>query len=167
MTGITSNQLAVLHHTLGLRPNQRNAYRNHFVAGHGHHDKPHLEALVSAGLMVRVQSPGFLGEGDEVFACTSAGKEYAEEHLPMPPPPPKLTKFDEFQDADTGYSFAEYLGIRKPEYEYRRSGKRGEYRMFRREYDYSRDVEGEWAPTKKAAKASYKAALQAYKEAQS
>lgn len=162
MTEITSNQLAVLHHTLGLRPTQRNAYRNHFVAGHGHHDTPHLEALVTAGLMVRVKSPGFLGEGDEVFSCTPAGKEYAEDHLPLPP---KRTKFREYLHSETGHSFAEYLGIRKPEYEHRRSGKRWEYRMFRREYDYSRDVEGEWAPTKKAAKASYKAALQAFKGA--
>lgn len=166
MTEITSNQLAVLHHTLGLSPNQRNAYRNHFVAGHGHYDTPHLEALVSVGLMARVKAPAFLADGDEVFSCTPAGKEYAEEHLPMPPPPPKLTKFEEFQDADTSHSFAEYLGIRKPEYELRGYWGSLEHRMFRRrQYDYSRDVEGEWAPTKKAAKASYKAALQAFKGA--
>lgn len=162
MTEITSNQLAVLHHTLGLRPNQRNAYRNHFVAGHGHHDTLHLEALVAAGLMARVKAPAFLADGDEVFACTPAGKEYAEEHLPLPPKP---TKFDEFMDADTGHSFAEYLGIRKPEYEHRGGWKCWEYRMFRRQFDYSRDVQGEWAPTKKAAKSSYKAALQAFKGA--
>lgn len=34
-----NNQLKLLHHTLGLRPDMREPYRNHFVAGPGHHDQ--------------------------------------------------------------------------------------------------------------------------------
>lgn len=167
MTEITSNQLAVLHHTLGLRPNQRNAYRNHFVAGRGHHDTPHLEALVTAGLMVRVKTPGFLRDDDEVFSCTDLGKAYALANLPEMPPPAKRSRYQEYQDADCGHSFSEWLGINKPRVDFRCINGRFEYRMYRRERPYSwignESVSGEWAPTKKAAKASYKAALQAYK----
>ena len=157
---ITKQALSVLHHTLGLRPDRRESFRNHFVAGQGHHDMPALEELEQAGLMERRRTPKFCSEGDIVFAATDAGRDVAVELLP---PEPERTKYEEYLHADCFDSFAAYLGIWKPEYEWRRDGTRWEYRMYRSKgYQiHERDVEGEWAATKKDAKASYKAALKA------
>lgn len=156
----TSYQLHLLNHTLGLRVDQREPYRNHFVAGHGHRDMPDLEALVAGGLMERRRSPAFLGKGDIVFSVTDAGKACAIERLP---PEPKRTKYGEYLHADCFDSFADYLGINKPKYETRGDWGKYEYRMFRRDLSVSwavyPDVAGEWCKTKKEAKASYKAAL--------
>lgn len=163
---ISSKQLNLLHHTLGLRPDQRQPYRNHFVAGPGHHDQADLLALVCAGLMTREPAPKFCAPGDEVFRCTEDGAEYALERLPKPP---KRTRYDEYLDADYGHSFAEWLCIDPPEVETRTdwSTRKTEYRMVRNRYGISRrssTVVGEWKPTKKEAKASYKAALKKHKD---
>lgn len=40
----TPQQVRLLQHTLGLSEHQRRSYRNHFVAGPGHHDMPDLDA---------------------------------------------------------------------------------------------------------------------------
>jgi len=93
------------------------------------------------------------------------GIEYGDmaEKLPKPR---RRTNFDEFEDSDCGLYFHEFLGINMPRYEDRGGWRDREYRMYRRQYSYSgsyRDVEGEWAPTMKAAKASYKAALKTYR----
>lgn len=158
----TPAQLRLLHHTLGVTPDQREPYRNHLVAAEGHHDWDDLLALESEGLMYRFDTPGFCRSDDIVFRCTGAGKAYAIEHLPEPP---KRTRYEEFLRADDacGSTFAEFLGIEEPEYEYCRDG----YRMVRRRMvDYRFEtVAGEWMPTKKEAKASYKEALRASKEA--
>ena len=156
---ITSEALHVLHHTLGVRPDRREPFRNHFVAGAGHHDMPTLEELERSGLMERRRTPAFCDQGDIVFAATHAGRVLALEHLP---PEPKRTKFEEYIHADCFDSFAQFLGIRKPNYEACFAGKRWEYRMYRTGgYGGWRDVQGDWATTKKEAKASYKAALKA------
>lgn len=76
------------------------------------------------------------------------------------PKPPKRSNYDKFQDDDTGLDFHEWLGINKPRFENRGRWPDYEFRMFRCSYPW-RDVEGEWAPTQKAAKASYKSALKA------
>ncbi len=99
------------------------------------------------------------------------GIEYGEmaEQLPKPP---RRTNYDQFEEDDTGLYFHEWLGINIPKYE-----KRGgygdwhhkgpvQYRMYRyaRPWDFAyRDVEGGWAQTMKAAKASYKEALQKHR----
>lgn len=163
---ITEQALRVLHHTLGLRPDHREPYRNHFVAGDGHHDMPALDELEKAGLMERRSTPAFCDASDIVFVATEPGRNLA---LEMLPPEPKRTKFEEYIHADCFDSFAEFLGIRKPKHEARGDWRRREYRMYRERcsdgyYDMWRDVQGDWAPTKKAAKASYKAALKANKQ---
>lgn len=61
----TSYQISLLQHTIGVRPDQRNPHRNHFVAGSGHHDMPHLEKLVVGGLMEVRRSPAFLNRLSE------------------------------------------------------------------------------------------------------
>lgn len=166
----TSQQVHVLQHTLGLRIDRREPYRNHFVAGHGHHDMASLEALEAQGLMKRVRSPGFLGKGDIVFAATEAGRELAIASLP---PIPKLTRYREFHQQASDASFGEFLCGRKlPKFEMDALSSRGcgkvKYRMYREagdEYGAVRDVQGEWRETKKEAKASYKEALASHRAA--
>lgn len=76
------------------------------------------------------------------------------------PKPPKRTKWDQYYDEESSLDFHEWLGINKPEFESRGDWRNREYRMVRWGGWYSyRDLEGEWAPTMKSAKASYKAAL--------
>jgi hypothetical protein len=85
------------------------------------------------------------------------------------PKPPRRSNYDKFQHDDCGLYFHEWLGINKPKFEHRGSWSNGySYRMYRSSHAsyYGRDVEGEWAPTQKAAKASYKEALKKYKAAQ-
>lgn len=78
------------------------------------------------------------------------------------PKPPKRSNYDKFQDDDTGLDFHEWLGINKPRFETRGRWPY-EYRMHRYNTGpYTSCIEGEWASTKKAAKASYKVALKAY-----
>lgn len=132
---------------------------------------PHLEALESAGLMMRGRAPRFLDAGDVVFMTTDAGRELAIASLPEPP---KRTRIDEWYDRDCSESFGEFLcGDRLPQFESRDAqpgrprGRWGyEYRVYRNgQYPLHarREVEGEWCATKKAAKASYKAALKAFR----
>lgn len=160
---VTPHMLHLLHHALGLRPDRRESFRNHFLAGPGHHDQADLEALESAGLMKRAKTPVFCADGDVTFVCTDAGKNYAIDNLPPQPPEPKRNNYREYLDADYGHSFSEWLGINKPEYEVRGAWGKYEYRMFRRNRPYTWGawgaVSGDWKPTKKEAKASYKNAL--------
>lgn len=179
----TSYQISLLQHTLGLRVDRRESYRNHFVAGTGHSDMRHLEALERAGLMERRRTPSFLPEDDVVFAATDAGHEVALAALPEPKP---RTRYEDYLDADgyAGDSFGEFLcGRGLPQIETRREFTRDpryptvndlvwvtQHRMFRlRRNDWAfsteRDVQGEWMPTKREAKVSYKAALKAKRRA--
>lgn len=169
----TQSQIALLQHTLGINEWKREPYRNHFVASPSHHDMPDLEQLEAAGLMVRGHVPGFLPDSSIVFYTTEAGRVLAITSLPAPK---KRTRYEEYLAADgcAGDSFGEFLcGIRLPEFEERNHRPYGEwkssrrYRMFRLTWDShygipgDRDVQGDWASTKKDAKASYKAALKA------
>lgn len=176
-TQATPYQIELLQHTLGLAGKTRGnhaPYRNHFVAGDGHHDMRHLEALESMGLMERRRSPGFLVDGDIVFAATDTGTAAALAALPEPKP---LTKYEDYLRADgcAGDSFGEFLcGARLPVFESRQAYGNAprdrygyEYRMYRTHaypYDYRREVEGDWCGLKKDAKASYKAALKRHHE---
>ena len=156
---VTESQLHILHHTLGLRPDRREPYRNYFVAGPGHHSMADIESLVESGLMVVARSPSFLDKDDITFMVTSSGREYAIDNLP---PEPKRTKYEEYLRSECCESFSEWLGINKPEYDYRGYGPNAEYRMFRRSgYDQFNGVTGDWCKTMKDAKASYKEALKA------
>jgi hypothetical protein len=167
----TPYQIGLLQHTLGLNERRRESYRNHFVAGNGHSDMPHLEALERAGLMERRPSPRFLDAGDIVFAATDAGHDAAIAALPEPR---KRTKADDWRDRDGCESFGEFLcGDKLPKFERRRAprGEKGDrfgdqHRMFRMRAaywsDYQREIEGDWCPTMKEAKVSYKAKLKAF-----
>lgn len=174
----TSYQISLLQHTIGVRPDQRSPHRNHFVAGSGHQDMPHLERLVGGGLMEVRRSPAFLDDGDIVFAATEAGKATALQHLAPPPPPPKRNRYDEFLSADSDESLGAFLcGYRLPQFAAREV--RGSFASWRRSYEYrmyrecwdsyrkDREIQGEWKPTKKEAKASYKSALAAHHAPQS
>lgn len=171
----SEKQIGLLHHTLGLSTHRRDPYRNHFVAGHGHSDQPDLETLVSMGLMGRSPTPKFCDPKDEVFHATDAGKALALRELPAPPDPQKQSQHRKWLDADTGYTFGEWLcGHQLPKFEheathclvdgqYRRIAR---YRMYRYAANsWQRDIEGKWADTKQDAKASYKAALAAARKA--
>lgn len=169
----TDYQLSLLHHTLGLSERNRESYRNHFVAGPGHSDMRHLEALEVAGLMQRLRTPSFLDSSDIVFAVTDAGREVAVASLPEPEPPRKRTRYEEYRDvSECCDSFAEFLGI--PEVHYEQRDNTGhpdyrrvrQYRMYRgnRWSSFLASVTGDWCATKKEAKASYKAALRARRE---
>lgn len=169
MPPATAQQIALLQHTLGLSVDQREPYRNYFVAGPGHHEMPDLEALEMLGLMCRIRTPAFCDTGAIVFATTDAGRALAIQQLPELPRP---TKYSEWIDHDCRESFGEYLcGYRLPIFEARGDSwsKTEQFRMFRRARGSlygERDVQGEWASTKKAAKASYKEALKAHQQAQ-
>lgn len=148
---ITDRQLAILHHTLGLEPTKRTPYRNHYMAGPGHYAQPDLDALESAGLMRHGRAPSFCAADDVLYCCTETGQAYAIDNLPEPP---KRTRYQQFMDDDFGHSFAEWLGIEVPKYEWR------DY--FTRERAVrmvSPRATGEWKSTQKDAKASYKLAL--------
>jgi hypothetical protein len=170
----SASQIALMHHTLGLSVENRTPYRNHFVAGAGHHDMPDLDALVGLGFMARSPTPKFCNDSDIVFHVTEAGKAVAIELLPQEP---ERTRYEEFLRADCGDSFGEFLcGHRLPKVEtetaYRAVDGRYRYihrhRMYRLEASsqWRREVEGEWCSTKKEAKASYKAALASHNATQ-
>jgi hypothetical protein len=69
-----------------------------------------------------------------------------------------MRRYADFINADSGLTFAEYLGIEVPRLEV--ETRRGEFR-----YRYrTSKATGEWARLKGTAKANYKAALGASKE---
>jgi hypothetical protein len=71
---ITPREMSIMRHSLGLDYHDT-PYRNHFVAGTGHSDMPHLESLVSKGLMVKRRDS--LDEINEsyVFHVTEEGRQ--------------------------------------------------------------------------------------------
>jgi len=160
-----STGIELMQHALGINERQREPYRNYFLACGDHPDNTEWQKLVERGLAKSSPAPEW-SCGDVVYQVTDAGQAVAISALPEPKKP---TRYDEYLHSEVCESFGEWLGIQLPEYEYRAvdsfKGKY-EYRMFRRSriyWDYSVDVKGEWCPTKKAAKASYKAALRAVK----
>lgn len=165
MITLDSCQLDVLHHTLGVTPERREPYRNHYVAGGGHHYQHILLQLVTAGFMAEAPAPRFLAEGDKVYRVTDAGRALALDLLPAPP---KLSRYDEYLHSEYSESFAEWLGIVRPEiqssaYRSHYGVPDGHYRYRRREFTrggrWNPEIIGEWKPTMTEAKASYKAAL--------
>lgn len=160
MIEVTPYQLQLLHHTLGVNPERRNSYRNHFVAGPGHQDMEHLEVLVATGYMTRGYRPAFLEDDDVVFQCTDTGRTYALEKLP---PAPKYSRYQEYQRSECSEGFAWFLGFDAPEFE--------GYRCHGSPFVFGRSIPESWVrmrssravgdfcKTKKDAKSSYKEAL--------
>lgn len=88
MPDLTPAAEDVLLHTLGLSRRDSTAYRDHFVAGPGHHANQHLVDLEAAGLMERRRRPGFLPEDSQVWGTTADGKALAAQlHRKRFPPP--------------------------------------------------------------------------------
>lgn len=155
-TQATPRQIELLQHTLGLSADNRVSHRNHFVAGNGHHNMPDLQLLENFGLMRRASTPAFLPAGDIVFCATEAGRSIAASALPLPR---ERTRYEDFLDYDGGMTFGEYLcGAKLPVFERKQDWRTVHWRMVRR-VNGAVDVAGQWAITKKDAKASYKQAL--------
>lgn len=186
MIEATDKQLGLLWHTLGLCPersDRRSISRNHFLTSPGYDDSNNLDVLVVAGLMTCGKAPSFCSQDEVVYRATDEGKQFALDKLPPVPPPLKRTRFDEYLDECECYDgFAHFLGINMPLYQQRGEWRDREcrmvryprgsvYRQYRRHYSFTQwspyevlEIAGEWAPTMKAAKASYKAALKQYRE---
>lgn len=73
----------VLRHTLGMERDGDDAYRNHFVAGEGHADMPHLNELLVAGYVVVRDNPG--GSGF-LFRTTEKGRKAVDAGAKKPLP---------------------------------------------------------------------------------
>lgn len=164
VASLTDVQNRLLWHTLGVTPQMPTPYQNRFIAGPGHSDNAELANLVALGLMEQVKAPAFLRSDDVVFMVTERGKSVALANLPAAPLPEKRSRYQAYLDEEYGDDFASYLGITKPTVEYGHYGEHaGLCRMVRRRYrayGAIETVEGEWCGTKKAAKASYKLALE-------
>ena len=104
------SKLHILQHALGVDEFGRGTqYRSHFATGEGSDDHADCMALFEAGLMKRRANVEMYG-GMDVFFVTDAGRAYVAEHSPAPP---KLTRpqqrYQDFLNADCGWSFAEWL----------------------------------------------------------
>lgn len=154
-----STGIELMQHALGISERNRTPYRNYFLAGEGHTDNVKWEELVSDGFATSRPAPDFVG-GGTLYHVTEKGEEAAISALPEPK---KRTRYDDYLHSEVCESFGEWLGIELPVYENREVGRyKCEYRMVRRSrayWDSYYDVRGDWMPTKKAAKASYKEAL--------
>ena len=183
MIEATEKQLELLWHTLGVHPGCRLSSRNYFLTSPGYDDANNLDVLVEAGLATRGKAPAFCDPGDVIYRATAEGKQLALSKLPPAPPPQKRTRFDAYLDECECYDgFAHFLGINLPLYQQRGEWRDREYRMvryprgsvyrqYRRHYSFVQwspyetlEVAGEWAPTMKEAKASYKVALKQFRE---
>ncbi|HFS8944639.1 TPA: hypothetical protein ACH1ZY_000297 [Enterobacter roggenkampii] len=154
-----SNQIELMQHALGISERNRTPYRNYFLAGEGHTDNEKWKEMVSEGLATSRPAPDHVG-GGTLYHVTEKGAAAAISALPEPK---KRTRYDEYLHSEVCESFAEWLGIELPIYEEREVGRyKYEYRMVRRSrayWDSYYDICGEWMPTMKAAKDSYKEAL--------
>lgn len=159
-----SNGIELMQHALGISERNRTPYRNYFLAGEGHTDNEKWKKLVFDGFATSRPAPEFAG-GGTLYHVTEKGEAAAISALPEPK---KRTRYDEYLHSEVCESFSEWLGIELPIYEEREVGRyKYEYRMVRlsRAYwDSYYDIQGEWKPTMKAAKASYKEALRKSKE---
>jgi hypothetical protein len=109
---ISPDELRVLLHTLGLTdPYRAEPYRNHFVAGIGHDDLPHLDRLCDLGLMERRRGVG-MRETDMLYVATEAGQQYAiEQHAKRKPSRAKrrYRAFLNLKDCCPDLGFREFL----------------------------------------------------------
>lgn len=154
---ISQAGIELMQHALGINQQNRKPYRNYFLSS-GKNEE--WESLIKNGLAASNPAPKEFC-GDIYYQVTDIGINIAISKLPAQK---KLSRYGEFLNADSGLSFAEWLGIELPEYEYRNRSGKCEYRMYREIRDQWWNltrIEGEWMPTMKAAKASYKEALKA------
>ncbi len=69
----TAKQIHIMKHTVGFRYGEQ-SYRNHSLAGEGHHCMDAIESLVEQGLMKEYVTPVWTGYEDRVFFVTEKGK---------------------------------------------------------------------------------------------
>ncbi len=110
---MTPSQLHILQHALGVdKYGQGKMYRDHFCAGGN--DEVVCRELVSLGYMRTWRGADENGQvtGYPYYNC-SVTEEGKAAMLSASPAPPKLTRsqrrYREFQKADTGTSFREWL----------------------------------------------------------
>lgn len=114
-TVLSQQEVHVLHHSLGMTQKdiygKAKEYRNHFCTTPDTTDYPYCKSLEEAGLMCN-HGPLKIAGDMLTFVVTEEGRRRAREYLP---PEPKLTKsqrrYREWLHADTGETFAEWLGI--------------------------------------------------------
>lgn len=104
----------ILMHTLGLRDDRREPWRNYFVAGPRHHDRPLLLEAEQRGYMVRSGPCAILPASSELWQCTAAGRGRAQTALDERHPVRKLTRsqarYQRYLDGYADYmTFGEYL----------------------------------------------------------
>lgn len=159
-----SNNTELMQHALGISKRNREPCRNYFLASEGHPENEAWQQLIAAGMASATPAPSW-SCGDVIYQVTDAGKAVAIAALPEPK---KATRYNDYLNSEVCESFGEWLGIELPVYEDRVVGRyKWEYRMVRRSrsfWDSYYDICGEWKPTKKAAKASYKEALKKRRE---
>lgn len=145
-----SEQIELMQHALGINEHQREPYRNYFLASCGNAANAAWQELVAAGYATSSPAPEWVC-GDVTYRVTDAGKALAIAALPVPK---KRTRYEQYLDADTCQSFAEWLGIDAPKREHGYHwDNRGKVRM------RNSQVSGEFCKTLKEAKTSYKQAL--------
>jgi hypothetical protein len=160
MMHVALTQLHILQHSLGLDEYGRGRpYRNHYVAGGDDVNK--CRSLADLGLM-KEHKPTSISGNSPWFSVTPAGINTISEQSPKPPRlSAAKSRYQEYLDVGDCYeNFAHFLGYDKPEFETQWAmGKPSLYRM------KSVRAIGEWCPTKKEAKSSYKTALASKKKA--
>lgn len=108
--------LQVLQHSLGVdKYGNGEQYRNRFVTGPGSSDFAICRECVAAGLMEDYGKCEEFG-GSHIFEVTPKGIDYVATESPKAPPKPKLTRsqkrYRDWQNQDSGLSFAEWIGAR-------------------------------------------------------
>lgn len=78
MTELTEKQIHILKHTVGL-DRSTEMYRNRFIAGSGHDERPILSELVEAGLMGIAENRGMFGDSD-CFYVTEKGMQWIKDN---------------------------------------------------------------------------------------
>lgn len=106
--------MSALLHMLGLDADHRKPWRNHFVAGPGHHSNAELAALVEAGHIAQARTPKFLPSDDVVYVATEAGIAHAiaENYRANPVPPMAKRRYLHWlriSDVAPDLTFREYL----------------------------------------------------------
>jgi hypothetical protein len=85
----------------------KSEYRNYFCTGKDCSNYADIQALVAAGLM-RFSHRINAGR-DEIYFVTDAGREAALEDVVQPKLTRSQRRYREFQDADCGMKFGEWL----------------------------------------------------------
>ncbi len=114
MSGPLDEQCArVLLHMLGLTRSE-SPYRNHYVAGPGHHSSDALDRLVGAGLVEATRRPGFLLDDSINYRATDAGRAVAlaEKERRRPRLTRSQERYRRWIDsgcADSGWPFGDWI----------------------------------------------------------